>query len=131
MDQLINFKSLNESCEPPGEKRMRLSSSSCPPPPPHLVSAVQTTTGCGLVGLGEGRLYLFRVFNCSGASGETALQMLPLFVVLLLEYTMFCGLDVWDVLLAVRQGKCPRKIVTFVIAFINSICFFFFFSKNV
>ncbi|RUS82623.1 hypothetical protein EGW08_009616 [Elysia chlorotica] len=105
MDQLINFKSLNESsCDPPGEKRLRLSSSSGPAPPPHLLSAVQTTTGCGLVGLGEGRLYLFRVFNCSGTGGDTALQMLPLFVVLLLEYTMFCGLDVWDVLLAVRQG---------------------------
>ncbi|XP_005106027.1 mediator of RNA polymerase II transcription subunit 16 [Aplysia californica] len=87
LDQLINFKT-----EPP-EKRSRTAV-------PHLVSAVQTNTGCGLVGLGEGRLYLFRMFN----SREGSLQMLPVFVVLLLEYTMYTGLDSWDVLLAVRQG---------------------------
>ncbi|CAG5123124.1 unnamed protein product [Candidula unifasciata] len=96
LDQLISFKTLLtpelSSGEPP-EKRSRLSV-------PHLVSSVQTNTGCGLVGLGEGRLYLFRMFN----SREGSLQMLPAFVVLLLEYTMFVGLDVWDVLLAVRQG---------------------------
>lgn len=96
MDQLISFKTLIptdlNNTEPP-EKRTRMTA-------PYLISVVQTTTGCGLVGLGEGRLYLFRMFN----SRDGSLQMLPAFVILLLEYTMFVGLDVWDVLLAVRQG---------------------------
>lgn len=96
MDQLINLKTLVPSdpstLEPP-DKQARMSA-------PHLVSVVQTNTGCGLVGLGEGRLYLFRMFN----SRDGSLQMMLPFVVLMLEYTMFVGLDVWDVLLAVRQG---------------------------
>ncbi|KAK6975326.1 mediator of RNA polymerase II transcription subunit 16-like isoform X1 [Biomphalaria glabrata] len=96
MEQLINFKSLvptDNVIAEPFEKRARLSV-------PHLVSVVQTNTGCGLVGLDESRLYLFRIFN----SRDGSLQLMPPFVILLLEYTMFVGLDVWDVLLAVRQG---------------------------
>ncbi|KAH9519854.1 Mediator of RNA polymerase II transcription subunit 16 [Bulinus truncatus] len=96
MEQLINFKSLipnDNVLMEPFEKRARMSV-------PHLVSVVQTNTGCGLVGLDESRLYLFRIFN----SRDGALQLMQPFVILLLEYTMFVGLDVWDVLLAVRQG---------------------------
>ncbi|PVD34380.1 hypothetical protein C0Q70_05652 [Pomacea canaliculata] len=67
---------------------------------PHLMSCVQTSTGCGLVGQSQGSLCVFRVFN----SRDGCLQLLPGFLVLLLEYTMFVGHDIWDVLLAVRQG---------------------------
>ncbi|KAL8606232.1 hypothetical protein ACOMHN_012864 [Nucella lapillus] len=67
---------------------------------PHLISCVQTTTGCGLVGQSQGSLCVFRVFN----SREGSLQLSPTFVVQMLEYTMLVGYDVWDVLLAIRQG---------------------------
>jgi hypothetical protein len=70
--------------------------------PPHLISCVQTSTGCGLVGQTPGALCVFRVFN----SRDGSLQLSPGFVVQMLEYTMFVGYDVWDVLLAVRQGNC-------------------------
>ena len=68
---------------------------------PHLISCVQTNTGCGLVGQSQGSLCVFRVFNAR----DESLQLSPSFVVQMLEYTMFVGYDVWDVLLAVRQGK--------------------------
>ena len=68
---------------------------------PHLLSCVQTNTGCGLVGQSQGSLCVFRVFNAR----DESLQLSPSFVVQMLEYTTFVGYDVWDVLLAVRQGK--------------------------
>lgn len=74
-----------------------------PPASPHLMSCVQTNTGCGLVGQSQGSLCVFRVFN----SRDGPLQLMPGFVVLMLEYNMFVGHNVWDVLLAVRQGKSP------------------------
>ncbi|XP_052794233.1 mediator of RNA polymerase II transcription subunit 16-like [Mya arenaria] len=76
-----------------GEKKPRLSL--------QLSAMTQTGSGCGIVGLHEGRVYLFRTYN---GSRESALQLPPSSVVLLLEYAMVTGQDWWDVFLSVRQG---------------------------
>ncbi|KAL5013069.1 hypothetical protein ScPMuIL_011620 [Solemya velum] len=62
---------------------------------------IQTVSGCGLIGMDRGMLYLLRVFN-----GREGLQitLMPQIIILLLEYSIVVGHDWWDIFLAVRQG---------------------------
>lgn len=67
-----------------------------------LSALSQTGSGCGLFGMHDGRVYLFSTYN---GSRDTAMQLSPSGIVLLLEYAMVTGQDWWDIFLSVRQGK--------------------------
>jgi len=98
--QVISTSHMDSLCQPlsaspiSGEKKRKLSL--------QLTAMTQTGSGCGIVGLHEGRVYLFRTYN---GSRESALQLPPTSVIMLLEYAMVTGQDWWDVFLAVRQGR--------------------------
>ena len=98
--QVISMSNIDSVCQQvqayllTGEKKQKLSM--------QLSAIVQTGSGCGIVGLYEGRLYLFRTFN---SSRDTTMQLTPSSVVLLLEYAMVSGQDWWDIFLSVRQGR--------------------------
>lgn len=66
-----------------------------------LSAMTQTGSGCGIFGLHDGRVYLFKTYN---GGRDSTMQLPPTSIVLLLEYAMVTGQDWWDVLLAVRQG---------------------------
>lgn len=97
--QVISTSNIDSICQQvqpyslTGEKKQKLSM--------QLSAVVQTGSGCGILGLNAGRLYLFRTFN---SSRDTTMQLTPSSVVLLLEYAMVSGLDWWDIFLSVRQG---------------------------
>jgi len=79
------------------EKKSRLSL--------HLSAITQTGSGCGILGLHDGRVYLFKTYN---GSRDSVLQLPPWSLVLLLEYALLTGQDWWDVFLAVRQGESTQ-----------------------
>ena len=97
--QVISTSNIDSVCQQvltypvTGDKKQKLSM--------QLSAIVQTGSGCGILGLHEGHLYLFRTFN---SSRDTTMQLTPSSVVLLLEYAMVSGLDWWDIFLSVRQG---------------------------
>ena len=97
--QVISTSNLDNVCQQVlsylamGEKRQKISM--------QLSAMVQTGSGCGIMGLHSGRLYLFRTFN---SSRDTTMQLTPSSIVLLLEYAMVSGVDCWDIFLSVRQG---------------------------
>ncbi|XP_052281871.1 mediator of RNA polymerase II transcription subunit 16-like [Dreissena polymorpha] len=97
--QVISTASMDQLCQQlqssprKEEKKLKLSL--------HLSALQQTGSGCGIVGLHDGRVYLFRTYN---GTRDSVMQLPPTSVVLLLEYAMITGQDWWDVFLAVRQG---------------------------
>lgn len=74
------------------DKKLRLSV--------QLTAMTQTGSGCGILGVHDNRLYLFRMYN----GRDSTMQLSPSSIVLLLEYAMVAGQDWWDIFLAVRQG---------------------------
>lgn len=97
--QVISTSNMDSVCQQvqpsalSGEKKQKLSL--------QLSAMTQTGSGCGILGLHDGRLYLFKTYN---GSRDSVMQLPPSSVVLLLEYAMVTGQDWWDVFLAVRQG---------------------------
>ena len=67
----------------------------------HLSVLLQTHSSCGLVGVRDNNIYLFRSVNVN----ETGVQISPAYIVLLLEYAATAGWDWWDILLAAKQSK--------------------------
>lgn len=66
----------------------------------HLSVLLQTHSSCGLVGVRDNNIYLFRSVNVN----ETGVQISPAYIVLLLEYAATAGWDWWDILLAAKQN---------------------------
>ena len=97
--QVISTSNLESLClsAPPSlalsEKRQKFSL--------QLSSVIQTGSGCGIVGVSGGKIYLFRIYN---SSRDSTMQLTPSMIVLMLEYAMITGQDWWDIFLAVRQG---------------------------
>lgn len=97
--QVISTSNVDSLCQsvqsfsPHLEKKSKLSL--------QLSALIQTGSGCGLFGLHDGQVYLFRTYN---GSRDSTMQLPPSSIVLLLEYAMVTGQDWWDIFLAVRQG---------------------------
>ncbi|XP_014784264.1 mediator of RNA polymerase II transcription subunit 16 [Octopus bimaculoides] len=68
--------------------------------PSHLSVLLQTHSSCGMIGVKDNNIYLFRSVNAN----DTGVQMSPTYIVLLLEYAATTGWDWWDILLATKQS---------------------------
>ncbi|GAB1601680.1 mediator of RNA polymerase II transcription subunit 16-like [Argonauta hians] len=68
--------------------------------PSHLSVLLQTHSSCGMIGVKDNSIYVFRSVNAS----ITGVQMSASYIGLLLEYAATCGWDWWDILLATKQN---------------------------